>query len=234
MKRNSIILASAILSLGIIVLGILLNCGINTFANKDRYVTVKGLSEKTVAANQVIWPLQCKDVGNDVTQLYNAVAQKGKIIVDFLKAGGITDEEISLSAPVLYDREAERYSSNDIKQRYQISSVITVTSSQVDKVRGLMEKQGELLERGVAIAGGDYEYQVQYLFNGLNEIKPQMIEEATRNAREVAEKFAADSDCKIGGIRHANQGQFSIDDRDAYTPYIKRVRVVTTVEYSLK
>lgn len=234
MKRNSAIIASAILSAGIIVLGILLNCGINTIANKDRYVTVKGLSEQTVAANQVIWPLQCKDVGNDVTLLYKNIAQKGKIIIDFLKEGGIAEDEISLSAPELYDREAERYSSSDIKQRYQISSVITVTSSQVDKVRKLMSMQGGLLERGVAIASGDYQYQVQYLFNGLNEIKPQMIEEATRNAREVAEKFAADSKSKIGGIRNASQGQFSIENRDAYTPYLKRIRVVTTVQYFLK
>lgn len=61
-----------------------------------------------------------------------------------------------------------------------------------------------------------------------------MIEEATKNARASAEKFAQDSGSSLGKIRRANQGQFSITDRDSNTPYIKSVRVVTTVEYFLK
>lgn len=234
MKNDKLIISSAILSVGIVILGILLYCAIDTFANKDRYVTVRGLSEQCVPADQVIWPLQVKDVGNEVTPLYSSVAEKSQKIVAFLKQGGLSDSEISVSAPQLYDREAERYASNDIKQRYQITAMITVNSSQVEKVRSLMAKQGDLLAMGIAIASEDYNAQVSYFFNKLNEIKPQMVEEATRNAREVAEKFAADSKSKIGGIMQATQGQFSIEDRDAYTPYIKRVRVVTTVNYSLK
>lgn len=101
-------------------------------------------------------------------------------------------------------------------------------------MRKLISEQGELLKRGIAITGGDYRYNVSYEYTSLNKIKPGMIEEATKNAREAAEKFAKDSESKLGKIRHANQGQFSISDRDANTPYIKKVRVVTTVEYSLK
>ena len=97
-----------------------------------------------------------------------------------------------------------------------------------------MTRQSDLLKQGIAISGGDYRFSTQYLFTKLNDIKPEMIEEATKNARASAEKFAADSDSKLGKIRTANQGQFSISDRDANTPYIKSVRVVTTVDYYLK
>ena len=97
-----------------------------------------------------------------------------------------------------------------------------------------MSEQTELLKQGIAITGGDYRYSVSYEFTGLNDIKPQMIEEATKNARAAAEKFAKDSDSKLGKIRNASQGQFSISNRDGNTPYIKSVRVVTTVTYYLK
>ena len=104
----------------------------------------------------------------------------------------------------------------------------------VDLIRKLITKQTELLKQGIAIAGGDYRYSVSYEFTGLNNVKPQMIEEATKNARAAAEKFAKDSDSSLGKIRNASQGQFSISDRDSNTPYIKNIRVVTTVNYYLK
>ena len=90
------------------------------------------------------------------------------------------------------------------------------------------------MKQGIAITGGDYRYNVVYEFTGLNSIKPGMIEEATKNARSAAEKFAKDSESELGKIKSAYQGQFSIEDRDANTPYIKRVRVVTTIDYSLE
>ena len=130
--------------------------------------------------------------------------------------------------------QAERYNNNHVPYRYNVTTVITVTSDKVELVRSLISEQGELLKQGVAITGGDYRYNVEYDFTGLNAIKPQMIEEATKNAREAAEKFAKDSDSKLGKIKRANQGQFSIGNRDANTPYIKHVRVVTTIDYSLK
>ena len=131
--------------------------------------------------------------------------------------------------------KAERYGNNqDSPYRYNVTTVITVTSNKVDLVRGLITEQGELLKRGIAITTGDYQYNIQYEYTGLNTIKPQMIEEATKNARQAAEKFAKDSESTLGKIRHANQGQFSISDRDPNTPHIKKVRVVTTIDYSLE
>jgi hypothetical protein len=131
------------------------------------------------------------------------------------------------------DLQAERYTPTNVLYRYNATGVITVISTDVKKIRALMNEQTELLQQGIAITGGDYRYNVTYEFTGLNDIKPQMIEEATVNARAAAEKFAKDSDSKLGKIKNASQGQFSIIDRDSNTPYIKTVRVVTTVNYYL-
>jgi hypothetical protein len=157
-----------------------------------------------------------------------------KAIVKFLESNGIAKEEISIAPPEVIDMQAERYGNRDIAYRYNATSVITVTSKNVDKVRKLMSEQAELLKQGIAISGGDYRYNVVYEFTGLNDVKPQMIEEATKNARAAAEKFAKDSDSSLGKIRNASQGQFSISDRDVNTPYIKSIRVVTTVNYYLR
>lgn len=223
-----------ILAIGIIMLGVMIRNGINDFKNKERVVSVKGLAEMEVPADKVIWPLMFKDIGNDPAVIYANMEQKNKAIVKFLKDNGISDAEISLTAPEVIDMQAERYGNDRTPYRYNATSVITVTSTQVDKVRKLMAEQAELLKQGIAITGGDYRYNVSYEFTGLNQVKPQMIEEATKNARASAEKFAKDSDSRLGKIRNASQGQFSITDRDANTPYIKNVRVVTTVNYYLK
>ena len=225
---------AVLLTIGLIAMGAEIRQGINNFVEKDRVVTVKGLAEMEVPANKVTWPLMYKEVGNDLATLYNKISDTNSAIVNFLKKKGITEDEISINAPEIIDMQAERYNSNPVPYRYNVTTVITVTSSKVDLVRSLISEQGELLKQGVAITGGDYRYNVEYDFTGLNAIKPQMIEEATKNAREAAEKFAKDSDSKLGKIKRANQGQFSIGNRDANTPYIKHVRVVTTIDYSLK
>lgn len=224
-----------ILAFGMICLGQCVRKGAEEASTPDRTVNVKGLAEKEVPANQVIWPLMYKNLGNDLQALYRDIKQSNQTILDFLKEKGIAENEISVNAPEIIDLKAERYGdNNDTPYRYNVTSVITVTSDKVDLVRNLISEQGELLKQGIAITSGDYRYKVQYEFTGLNDIKPQMIEEATKNARQAAEKFAKDSESKLGKIRNANQGQFSINNRDANTPYIKKVRVVTSVTYLLK
>lgn len=223
-----------IISIGVILLGVMIKSGINDFKNKDRVVSVKGLAEVEVPADKVVWPLVYKDIGNDPALLYTNMEQKNAAIVKFLENNGIAKEEISIAPPEVIDMQAERYADRNTLYRYNATSVITVISKNVDKVRKLMSEQAELLKQGIAITGGDYRYNVVYEFTGLNAIKPQMIEEATKNARAAAEKFATDSDSSLGKIRNASQGQFTISDRDANTPYIKSIRVVTTVNYYLK
>lgn len=228
------IIEAAILALGLILLGLAIKSGIKMFSQRDRVVNVKGLAEREVQADKAIWPLVYKDVGNDLMTLHDNLKAKNQTIISFLKSNGIKDDEISVSAPQVVDLQAERYNNNTSPHRYNITSVITVNSDKVDLVRKLMSEQGELLRQGIAVTGGDYQYNVQFMFTKLNDIKPVMIEEATKNAREAAVKFAEDSNSKLGKIKSANQGLFSITDRDANTPHIKNVRVVSTIEYYLK
>lgn len=224
-----------ILSLGFLLLGLFIERGFRSFAERDRSVNVKGLAEMEVPANKVTWPLVYKSLGNNLNQLYDEIKRSSATITQFLKEKGLSEKEISINAPEIIDLQAERYGNDRASvYRYNVTTVITVTSDKVDLVRGLISEQGELLKRGIAITSGDYRYNVSYEYTSLNEIKPSMIEEATKNAREAAEKFAKDSGSELGKIRHAYQGQFSINDRDPNTPYIKKIRVVTTIDYSLE
>lgn len=235
MKVNEKIVAAVIVAMGMMGMGGALRSGIIQFKDMDRSVTVKGLSEREVMADKVTWSLMYKELGNDPTEMYNLLEQKNGKVVAFLKAYGIKSENISINPPQIVDRQADNYGNEIMNYRYKATSVITVTSSEVEKVRGLLSKQSELMKQGIALVSSEYgDNSVAYEFTGLNNIKPEMIEEATKNARTTAQKFADDSDSELGEIRSAQQGQFSIEDRDANTPYIKKLRVVNTIEYSLK
>lgn len=226
---------AAIVALGLYLLGYMINCGINDFKDKERIVSAKGLSEMEVKADKVRWPLVYKKVGNDPVEMYNLIEKDNNAIISFLKSRGIKDEEIIVAPPQLYDQQAETYTNETVMYRYKATCVITVTSKNVDLVRKLIKEQTVLMKQGIALVSNMYGgYSVNYEFTGLNSIKPQMIEEATKNARNTAEKFAKDSDSKLGKIVTAHQGQFSIEDRDENTPWIKNVRVVTTIDYYLK
>ena len=225
--KNKWIVPAIIIAVGLFLLGQRIEQGIVRSKEAVRTVSVKGLSEREVPADKVIWPLVYKELGNDLGTIYRTINTKNTIVINFLKANGISDAEISIAAPGIVDMQAERYGNQSVPYRYNVTSVITVSSNQVEKVRELIVKQASLLEKGVAIVSGDYQYNTQFLFTKLNELKPEMIAEATQ-------KFAKDSDSKLGKISSAYQGQFSIEDRDANTPYLKHVRVVTSVVYYLK
>ena len=235
-KSGKSVAAAAILAAGIVIAGWLLYRGVVHFKDSDRVVSVKGLSEKEVKADRVIWPLVYKLAGNDVASLYNTIENNNSKIVSFLVSNGIAEDEITVSPAEVVDMDAERYVSQGVKYRFNVTSVLTVSTDKVDLVVDLMSRQGDLLRQGIAVGSGDdYRYRTQFLYTSqsLNEIKPVMIEEATRNARIAAEKFARDSESRLGKIKTATQGQFTITDRDSNTPYIKNVRVVTNVVYYL-
>lgn len=234
MKKDNLIPA-VILALALVIGGFALRSGIVTFKDRDRQVSVKGLAEKEVKADKVTWPLVYKEIGNDPTEMYSRLTQKNATVVQFLKQGGIAEAEISVNPPMIEDRQADNYGNDLLNYRYKATSVITVTSGEVDKVRRLMARQAELMNRGVPLITEQYgDHAVRYDFTSLNDVKPAMVEEATKNARATAEKFASDSGSKVGKINHASQGQFTIEDRDATTPYIKNVRVVITMDYQLE
>lgn len=219
---------------GLIVLGIFIKSAVVSLKSYDRVVSVKGLAEVEVKANKIIWPVVYKEIGNDLQTIYRAINNKNEVIIEYLKSKGLDNSEITISAPQIIDMSAERYQSQPSTYRYNITSIITVTSEKVDLVMDVISSQSELLQKGVALLAGDYQYQTQFLYTLLNDIKPEMIEEATKNARASAEKFAIDSKSKLGKIKRASQGQFTITDRDANTPHIKTIRVVSTVEYMLR
>jgi hypothetical protein len=221
---------------GLIVLGLMIPRAVDRYRSFDRIVNVKGLCEKEVMADKVIWPIVYKVMANDIQSIYDQTDRNNAIIVDFLKSGGIAESDISVRSPKISDKFSNEYgSTNERAYRYIATSVVNVCTDKVKEVLVLKSGEVQLLKKGI-VTGGDnsWEYNTQFKYEGLNDIKPQMIEEATRNAREAAEKFAKDSDSRLGKIRTANQGTFTIENRDSNTPYIKKVRVVTSVTYYLK
>ena len=234
MKLNDKQTAAAIIAVGMAFMGMAIRNGIVTFKDRDRTVAVKGLCEREVKADKVTWSLTYKEIGNDPSAMYDLLEQKNRKVVAFLKSAGVSDKEISINPAVISDRQADNYGNEIMNYRYKASSVITVTSTDIDKVRQLMRRQAELMKQGIAIVSDEYSSNVRYEFTGLNKIKQDMVEEATKNAQATAEQFATDTKSDLGDIRSAQQGQFSIEDRDSNTPYIKKIRVVNTMTYSLK
>lgn len=231
-SRGSLILGVCIFA-GLATMGYFLGSSAIKFREYERVVSVKGLSERELPADIAVWPIRFNSAGNDLTALYATMEGNAKQIADFLATAGFEAGEITVGAPAITDRFAQEWGGNgQVQFRYVASQTVTVYSGKIDQVRASQKKLGNLGKKGIAFGGGEFQ-QTQYLFTKLNDVKPAMIEEATRKAREVAEKFAADSNSRLGKIKGANQGQFSVEDRDSNTPYIKRVRVVSTVDYYL-
>lgn len=233
-NRQSTLILGVSLVLGLGLLGMLLGNAIVRFKSMDRTVTVKGLSEREVLADIVIWPIQFTAASNNLGDLYRTIdAQTGQIQA-YLNEAGIAAEEITVSAPAITDKSAQQYGGgSEGPFRYTAIQTVTVYSENVSDVRRIMSGMSALGRQGIVFSGANYMAQTDYLFNGLNAIKPEMIEEATRSAREVAEKFAQDSESSLGKIQSASQGQFSITPRDNNNPHIKNVRVVSTITYFL-
>lgn len=232
-RINAAILGLCIL-LGLSSLGYLLGKAAIAFKEYERTVTVKGLSERELPANVVIWPIVFTEASNDLGELYSSIEASKKKIEAFLVAKGVDPSEISYSLPSITDKSAQQYGNSGRPEfRYSAMQTVTVFSSRVSLVREAMDDLSELGKSGIAFTGRDYQNQVDYLFTELNDVKPEMIQEATSKAREVALKFAQDSNSRLGKIKRASQGQFSIAPRDKNSPHLKKIRVVSTVEYYL-
>lgn len=228
LKKDSA-LSAFMVAVGIALAGLFVSQGIETYANRDHYVTVKGLSERDVLADKVVWPITFNEVSNDLMELNATISAKQKAVVNFLRANGLSDSEISVGAPAVTDRLAQLWSAENVQQRYQATTTVTVTSTAVEKVLEIKARQAALMQDGVAISSDE----MQFMLTSLNALKPDMVQDATKNARAVAEKFAQDADCRLGSIKFASQGQFSVSNNFP-TPHIMHVRVVTTVDYFLR
>ena len=219
-----------ILAVGMIVMGWSIKCGIDNFASKDHKVTVKGLAEREVPADKVTWSISTTEMGNDLPALYQRISLQAEKIKAFLVQNGLNESEITINPPSVNDLEANTWSENRKSYRYTAHTTVTVYTKKVEQVNKAIYKQGDLLEQGVAIESGYPDYELA----SFQELKPEMMAEAIKAAQKTAEQFAEASNAKLGSIQTAGQGQFEIEDRDQNTPYIKKIRVVTTMTYTLK
>ncbi|NVK21911.1 MAG: SIMPL domain-containing protein [Kangiellaceae bacterium] len=235
-QKNAFIsspLAGLFIGLGLLVAGYFLANAIIDFKKLDRTVTAKGLAEVEVKADTAIFPIRFSTGDNDLKTLHSTVAQQSDQIKHFLLEQGFNESEISSNAPTIFDKRAQQYGGDQTGFRFTANATINVYTENVDKVIVAKKNLLDLAAKGVVISGDDYQARTEFIFTGLNDLKPKMIEEATKNARAVAEKFAQDSNSKLGKLRSASQGQFSISDRDSNTPHIKKVQIVSTLEYYL-
>lgn len=237
-----------LLALGLIVGGWVLGAEIKATRLSDRYVAVKGLVERKVKSDLAIWPLSYKEAGDDLTVVYDKTEADKKSILQFLAQQGIQPSEIELGVVQVVDTQANEYGGGTrAPKRYIVEQQITVRTPRVDQVAAATQKTMPLLQKGIVLSSNPG-LGLTYKFTALNSIKPDMITEATRNARAAADRFAADSGSKVGSIRQAYQGVFSISAADEAEgageeggagllngdiSLMKTVRVVTTVEYFL-
>jgi hypothetical protein len=232
-SQSAVVWCGLLIALGIVIASVIFSRAFIEARAGERSVVVKGLAEREVDADLAIWPITFTETGNDLAALQQSIDSKRAMITKFLDTKGFTADEISQSAPRIRDNQAEAFvQKNDTKFRYIAQVTVLVRSTKIHLIKSSMESAGELVAQGIVLAS-DWQSRTEFLFAGLNLIKPAMIEEATKNARSVAEKFAQDSHSRLGKIRSASQGLFTITDRDLNSPDKKDVRVVTTVEYLL-
>jgi uncharacterized protein len=244
-----------LLAIGLIVGGLLLGTRVRDFKRADRYVEVKGLVERTVKSDSATWPISFSEAGDSLPAVFAASEKDKAAVIAFLQAQGFTQSDLTLGSISVTDRSTEQYNNNSHGPRFIVQQTITLNSTDVDKVAAANARTADLIRAGVVIQSGQNGMGgvaggVIYKFNGLNALKPDMITEATRNARSSADRFAADSGSQVGAIRDANQGVFSISaanqgsstgdenggfnaDQQADSSLMKKVRVVSTIDYYL-
>ena len=234
--KNRIIIAAMIIGVGIAIAGLFISQTLLKARALDRSVTVKGLSEREVPADMAIWPIQITLASNDLKQLENDLTMQTETIRGFFASENFSDGEITIGSPIIQDTRASLYGGNNPagEFRYVASRDITIRTSDIEKLHNTLEKVPSLISKGVIIGSKNYWQQIEYLYTRLNDIKPAMIEEATLSAREAAEKFARDSQSKVGKIKSASQGLFTIENIDINTGHIKKVRVVNTISFYLE
>ncbi len=224
-----------LIAVGIASAGYSVGSAISHNQNFNRYVSVKGLAEKIVKSNKAVWQLNFSYADDELVNVYQGIAKAQTAAKDFLQKQGFNDQDVELQPVSITDNDASTYNTNVKGKRYKANAGIVLTTEQVDKVKEAVQQTGSLVQQGVLI---DNSY-VRYLYTELNTIKPGLLNEATSNAKTAAESFAHNAQSKLGSIRQASQGLFSISDisdpnASSGTDVMKKVRVVTSVDYFLK
>lgn len=228
MKNN--LFAACVVAAGLAIAGLFVYLGFSAYAAKDRAVVVKGLSTRDVQADYVVWPLNYNIQTNDLMSAHENINAVTETIKKFLLSKGFAEADLRRGNTTIEDNWANYYGSRLPENHYTVSTTLVVSTKDVERVISCQGSQTELMSKGIIVNSQDW--NVDYQYNGLTELKPSMIEEATKNARAVAQKFADDAGCSLGSIRNASQGQFSVES-DNFQPWIKHIRVVTTIGYYL-
>jgi len=256
-RPASSVAAAAVLGgsilLGLVIGGWVQGSEIKALKLADRYVTVKGLVERTVKSDLAIWPVTFKEAGDDLPSVFAHSEADKASVMKFFAAQGFLPQETTVGQIQVTDKQANEFGGNNSGPRYIVQQTVTVQSADVDKVARAGEKTADLVHAGIAVGGSNFgQGGIRYVFTGLNGLKPDMITEATRNARASADRFAADSGSQVGTIRQASQGVFTISgadagsastgddsgeggavDQNADSSIMKKVRVVATIDYYL-
>lgn len=233
--KNSNLIPYILIAIAIVISGFFIGNMHKTGKAFDRYVQVKGLSEKEVEADLAVWPINIILTGNDLKTLKGNIEIQNQQVYQFFIDQGFDDSELTKGMVNITDARSNLYNNNAqySEFRYLSKSEFTVRTKDIKKLQMALQESLKLMSQGIVLGSKNEWRPIEYMFTELNNLKPAMIEEATKNARLVAEKFARDSDSKVGPIRMARQGQFSINDRDQNTPEIKIIRVVSTIDYQL-
>lgn len=244
------IILSIISALGFVVAGYFIGNGFYAARGNQPFITVKGLAERSVKADLGVWTVSYSAVGDDISTVNNELLRQQTIILNFVKAQGFNDAEISFDQIKLVDRYANEYSSNKPPQRYSIKGGVRIRSTNVDRVKQASQLTGDLVKQGIAL-GFDSDESISnpaYYYTQLNTIRPAMLSEATASAYHVAAQFAKDTGSHLAGIRRANQGIFEITSpditgstnsnewqvrRSEQASIYKKIRLVSTIDYFL-
>lgn len=229
MERYEKIIVAAIVAFGLLLLGLCLKGGIDNFTNKDRRVTVKGLAEKEVDADKVVWTLSLQESDNELKPIFGRLKSKVKVIQDYLKEKGVDKKgDISESQFDVTDNLANVWGENKPRYNYSVACSVYVTSDDTKFISELISQSDELIDRDIILNSNSADFE----YTQFQKLKPEMMAEAISNAEKTAKQFAENSHSKINKIVEAGQGEFSIESSEI--PYKKNVRVVSTITYSLK
>ena len=239
--RSLFAIVTLVAALGMAAAGWFVGEGLRTARMDDRYVTVKGLAEREVQADLALWPIRYVATGNALAEVQARLREQTETIRGFITESGIPANSVEIHGVEVTDLAAQAWRDSPARERFIVAQTLMVRTTEVAAIEAASRNVGELLEAGIVLSS-DYgpANKPSYVFTGLNDIKPEMIAEATRNARAGAEQFAADSDSRLGVIRRANQGLFQIRPRNDVSgaseenELEKTVRVVSTLEYYLE
>lgn len=236
----ALVISVIFLGLGIGFAGVQIHEGLTNFKSFDRSVTMKGLAQRDVTADLAIWTVAYTETGNDLSALQDLMDRRGQVVLGFLKKHGIDGDQVGLQQVQVQDLMAQSYRQNGaMDNRYILTQTYLVRTNNIEAVSKAAKNMGELVRQGVVFSQNSSTLPT-YIYTKLNEIKPEMIAEATKNAREAAEEFTKNSGQKVGKLKDANQGVFQILPRDETfdipqaQQLQKTVRVVSTLQFYLE